>query len=121
MEKNGYFYYQLGIKSLQDEDVAQALNHFLFSIAIERHFKTYEKLYECCCMLDYKEEADTFIKLAYSENKKNDKVAFLYAKTLIDYGKLDEAETILLEILERNKDYMPALKEYERLQEYKTD
>lgn len=83
MEKDGYFYYQLGIKSLQDEDVVQALNHFLFSAAIERHFKTYEKLYECCCMLDYKEEADTFIKLAYNENRKNDKVAFCMQRHLL--------------------------------------
>ena len=83
---------------------------------MEYHFKTYEKLYWCYSSLQQYDLANYFIKRAYEENNNNDKVAYLYAKVLINKKELSKARKILLSIIKRNKKYKKAEQEYLKIQ-----
>ena len=82
---------------------------------LERHFKTFERLYECYCKLDQLDLAHFFLELAYEENTNNDKVAFLYSLCMIEENRKDKAKEILLNIIKRNPDYKKAKLEYEKI------
>lgn len=82
---------------------------------LERHFKTFERLYECYCKLDQLDLAHYFLELAYEENTNNDKVAFLYSLCMIEENRKDKAKEILLNIIKRNPDYKKAKLEYEKI------
>lgn len=112
MEKDSYYYYRVANEYLNDGQIEEAIKLFLKSLDLDYHFKTYEKLYWCYCSLNQYDLANYFIKRAYGENNKNDKVAYLYAKELINKGKLKKARKILLSIIKRNPSYKKAEKEY---------
>ena len=57
------------------------------------------------------ELAHYFISMAYECNNKNDYVSYVYSKSLLNNGKKDKAEQILMDILKRNPDYKKARKE----------
>ena len=86
------------------------------SLEMEYHFKTYEKLYWCYSSLQQYDLANYFIKRAYEENNNNDKVAYLYAKVLINKKELSKARKILLSITKRNPSYKKAEQEYLKIQ-----
>lgn len=114
MEKDSYYYYQLGLECLDKKEIENAIKYFLVSLKIGKHYKTYERLYECCKSINQNDIANYFLRLAYEENSKSDKVSFLYAKYLIEENELEEARKILLDILKRNPSYKKAKIEYEK-------
>lgn len=82
---------------------------------MEHHFKTYEKLYCCYKNVNQDSLADYYIKRAYEENNNNDKTAYLYAKTLMEKNKKEEAKKLFFNILKRNPTYKKAKIEYDSL------
>ena len=47
MEKDSYYYYILGNEYLEKKEIENAIKYFLISLKIDKHYKTYERLYEC--------------------------------------------------------------------------
>ena len=115
LEKDSYYYYRMGEESFNKNEIEHAIQYYLESVKLRKHYKTYERLYECCNCINQKDIANYFIRLAYEENNSNDKVSFLYSKYLVEQNKLNEAKQILLEIMERNPSYKQAKMEYEKL------
>lgn len=118
MEKDAYDYYIKANEQYNSGEIEDAIHLFLKSLEMDYHFKTYEKLYWCYNHLQQYDLANYFIKRAYEENSNNDKVAYLYAKVLIDKKQIDNAREILSSIIKRNPSYKKAKQEYLRLQEY---
>lgn len=116
MEKDAYYYYIVANEFYKNGQIEEAIKRFLKSLDMEYHFKTYEKLYWCYHSLQQYDLANYFIKRAYEENNHNDKVAFLYAKILIEKNELRAAREILLSIIGRNPNYKKAQQEYLKLQ-----
>lgn len=112
--KDSYYYYRLGENYLIKKEYQNAIKNFLISLKLQVHYKTYEKLYECCNDINQIDLAGYFIRLAYEANSKNDKVSFIYATVLIEEHDLDLAKKILLEILKRNPSYKKAKILYEK-------
>lgn len=116
MEKDAYYYYQVANELYKSGQIEEAIKAFLKSLNMDYHFKTYEKLYWCYHSLQQYDLANYFIKRAYEENNQNDKVAFLYAKVLIEKNELKVAREILSSIIVRNPNYKKAQQEYQKLQ-----
>ena len=116
MEKDSYYYYILGNEYLEKKEIENAIKYFLISLKIDKHYKTYERLYECCKCINQNDIANYFIRLAYKENSKSDKTSLLYAKYLIEENELKEARKVLSDILKRNPSYKKAKIEYEKIQ-----
>ena len=108
MEKDAYYYYMVANEQFKNGQIEEAIKIFLKSLEMEYHFKTYEKLYWCYSSLQQYDLANYFIKRAYEENDRNDKVAYLYAKVLINKKQLHSAREILSAILKRNPGYKKA-------------
>lgn len=115
VEKDSYYYYRMGEECLNKKEIENAMEYFFISLKIKKHYKTYEKLYECCREINQNSIANYFIKLAYEENTKNDKVSLLYSRILIEENELKEAKEILLDILKRNPSYKQAKTEYDKI------
>ena len=115
MDKDSCCYYQLGEECMQKQEIDMAIKHYLTSIKLRKHFKTYERLYECYYMQQQFDLAYYFLELAYEENCNNDKVAFMYSLYMIEENRIDRAKEILLNIIKRNPDYKKAKIEYERI------
>jgi len=116
MEKDAYYYYIVANEHYNNGQIEEAIHLFLKSLEMDYHFKTYEKLYWCYNSLQQYDLANYFIKRAYEENNNNDKVAYLYAKVLIDKKQIEKAREILLSIINRNPSYKKAEQEYLKLQ-----
>ena len=116
MEKDSYYYYQLGIASMKNGDIDDAIMNFDKSISLNRHFKTYEKLYESYNLLGDKNRAKDCICKAYKENPNNDRIAYLYANELIDEDE-ETSLKILRDIVIRNKSYKPAIQMLSKYEE----
>lgn len=84
MEKDAYYYYIAANEYYNNDQIEEAIHYFLKSLDLNYHFKTYEQLYWCYSSLQQHDLANYFIKRAYEENDRNDKVAYLYAKVLIN-------------------------------------
>ncbi|MDE7479118.1 MAG: tetratricopeptide repeat protein [Lachnospiraceae bacterium] len=112
VEEDAYYYYCEANEHYNNGQIEEAIQLFLKSLNMDYHFKTYEKLYWCYHSLHQYDLANYFIKRAYEENNNNDKVAYLYAKVLIDKKELDKAREILLSIIKRNPSYKKAEQEY---------
>ncbi len=115
MSKDSYYFYVLGEESLENNEINIAIKYYLKSVRIKKHFKTFERLYECYCKLEQLDLAYYFLQLAYEENTNNDKVAFLYSLCMIEENRKNEAKDILLSIINRNPDYKKAKIEYEKI------
>lgn len=115
MDQDSYYYYAMGEESVQKDEIDTAVKYYLKAVRINRHFKTYERLYECYSKLDQLDLANYFLELAYEENKNNDQVAFLYSLSLIQEDQRDRAGEILRSIIKRNPDYKKAKTEYEKI------
>lgn len=116
MEKDAYYYYQAAEELYKNGQIEEAAKVFLKSLDMDYHFKTYEKLYWCYHSLQQYDLANYFIKRAYEENSQNDKVAFLYAKVLMEKNEFSIAREILSSIIVRNPSYKKAQQEYQKLQ-----
>lgn len=112
MEKDAYYYYITANEQYNNGQIEEAIPLFLKSLEMDYHFKTYEKLYWCYNSLQQYDLANYFIKRAYEENNRNDKVAYLYAKVLIDKKEYDKAREILSGITKRNPSYKKAEQAY---------
>ncbi len=110
-EENGYYFFCKGNEKLDIGEIKEAIHFYLKSAEMAPHFKTYERLYECYVRLKEFELAHYFISMAYECNNKNDYVSYVYSKSLLNDGKKDKAEQILMDILKRNPDYKKARKE----------
>lgn len=107
---NSYEHYCLGNEYLKNCNYNEAMRHFLISLKIEPHYKTYEKMYHCNLAINQTQDAFDYICKAYQMNKRNDKTAFEYAKMLVNYKQdYDLAITVLKDILQRNSSYNPAI------------
>ena len=113
--EDSYYYYGLGLESYKSGNIQEALISFLMSVTLSPHFKTYEQLHYVLGNLGYKEESEFMIQKAYELNSSNDKVSLLYAKCLIERGCKVKAKEILINLLDRNKTYLPARKILEEL------
>lgn len=101
--------YYAGKEKLDNAYYADAIELFMTSVELERHFKPYECLYRCYAALNEPEKALESISAAYRLNSRNDKVALEYAKALAAYkNDIAAARSELAVILERNKTYKPA-------------
>ncbi|MFG6368342.1 MAG: tetratricopeptide repeat protein [Lachnospiraceae bacterium] len=116
MEKDAYYFYMIANEHYNNDQIKEAIDLFLKSLEMDYHFKTCEKLYWCYNSLQQYDLANDFIKRAYEENNNNDKVAYLYAKVLIDKKQFNKAREILLSIIKRNPSYKKAEQEYLKLQ-----
>lgn len=116
MEKDAYYYYIKANEHFDSGEIEEAIPLFLKSLEMDYHFKTYEKLYWCYHSLQQYDLANYFLKRAYGENNRNDKVAYLYAQVLIEKKQFDNAREILLSIMERNPGYKKAEQAYLKLQ-----
>ncbi len=116
MEKDSYYYYQIGIQYLERGEIEQAIINLEKSISLKNHFKTYQILHECYMKVGKDEQSYHYIYLAYCENPRNDKVAFLYAKALFQKKDIVASKKIVNEILERNTSYLPAVRLLEEIE-----
>ena len=80
MEKDSYYYYILGNEYLEKKEIENAIKYFLISLKIDKHYKTYERLYECCKCINQNDIANYFIRLAYKENSKREKKISIICK-----------------------------------------
>lgn len=115
MDHDSYYYYKMGEESAQKNETDTAIKYYLKSVRMNRHFKTYERLYECYRKAGQPELAYYFLELAYEENQNNDQTAYLYAMSLIQEKQEDRAKGILQGIIGRNPDYKKAKKAYENI------
>ncbi len=55
------------------KEVGNAIKYFLVSLKIDKHYKIYERLYECCKGMNQNDIANYFLRLSYEErgSKKN--------------------------------------------------
>ncbi len=116
MKKDGYYYYCKGEQSRENNQIETAIQYYLKSVLLEKHFKTYARLYECYFMLNQFDLANYFLTLAYQGNPNNDKVAFQYAMYLIQEKETAMAKKILADIIKRNPTYKHAKLEFQKLQ-----
>ena len=116
MKKDGYYYYCKGEESRENNQIETAIQYYLKSVLLEKHFKTYARLYECYFMLNQFDLANYFLTLAYQGNPNNDKVAFQYAMYLIQEKETAMAKKILADIIKRNPTYKHAKLEFQKLQ-----
>lgn len=113
--QDAYYYGSLGWEALADHKPNAAIEFFLISNAMHKHFKTYERLYECYQRLGDGDAAYRNIQLAYAKNNHNDKTAYLYAVELANRNQTDQAKAVLQAILSRNHDYKKARTAIEKL------
>lgn len=116
MKKDGYYYYCKGEESRENNQIETAIQYYLKSVLLEKHFKTYARLYECYFMLNQFDLANYFLTLAYQGNPNNDKVAFQYAMYLIQEKETAMAKKIIADIIKRNPTYKHAKLEFQKLQ-----
>ncbi len=116
MKKDGYYYYCKGEESRENNQIETAIQYYLKSVLLEKHFKTYARLYECYFLLNQFDLANYFLTLAYQGNPNNDKVAFQYAMYLIQEKETAIAKKILADIIKRNPTYKHAKLEFQKLQ-----
>jgi len=112
----GYDHYNIGMELLESGKFTEAMQSFKASLSLQSHFKTYERLYDCCKQLGYNEEAFQYIGFAFANNGANDKVAYAYASELSERGRSKEAAEILSGVLSRNPSYKKARELLTRLQ-----
>ncbi|MFD2216433.1 tetratricopeptide repeat protein [Metabacillus endolithicus] len=114
-QEQSYLLYQEGLLEFKNKEFQNALNCFIKSNQLSEHSRTYARIYECLLKLGKELEAMPYIKTAYTQNPKQDKVAIQYAESLILEGNSDLAIDILEKILRRNKTYNPARKLLEQI------
>lgn len=110
MELDSRYYYGLGVEELERNNIDKALEYFHKSLELEPHFKTFEKIYQCYTKINFQKEAGEYIEKAFYMNSRNDKIAIEYIKFLISQGRVQLAEQLLNDIIERNHSYGPANK-----------
>ena len=101
------FYYK-GIEEFNKKNYLSAIEYFKISGSLENHYKTYEMLFQCWKAVSNMNEAYDYIKKAYVLNSANDKVAYEYAETSVQFGDKESAQKVLTEILKRNPTYKKA-------------
>ncbi|WP_227936444.1 hypothetical protein [Alkalihalobacillus deserti] len=106
--EKAYLLYQEGLVQFENDNFENALDCFNKSNKLDEHSRTFARIYECLIKLGRKEEAKPFIKTAYLQNPKQDKVTIQYAESLIEDGNVLLAKEILENLLLRNSTYNPA-------------
>lgn len=106
--EQAYLLYQKGLVQFENGEFGSALEYFIKSNKLNEHSRTYARIYECLIKLDRKSEAKPYIKTAYLQNPKQDKVSIQFAETLLEDGNSQLAKEILEKLLLRNTTYNPA-------------
>ena len=106
--EQAYLLYQEGLEEFEKGEFAAALECFIKSNKFNEHSRTYARIYESLIKLDRNSEAKPYIKQAYLENPRHDKVTIQYAEVLIEDGEVQLARDILEKLLNRNSSYNPA-------------
>ena len=107
-KKDSLVYYEIGDDHFNKGHIREAIGSFKKSLELEKHFKTYEKLYYCHCELGETEEANRCIEQAYILKNNSDRTAYLYANSLISKGDILRAKEVLRKLLSRNTSYKKA-------------
>lgn len=113
--EESYFLYQKGLEHFEKVEFQSSLECFLKSNELEEHSRTYARIYECLINLSRNIEAKPYIKLAYLQNPRHDKVTIQYAEMLIEDGEVELAREILEKLLNRNTTYNPARRLLEKI------
>lgn len=102
--------YYSGISHQENGNLDDALECFHQSLAIDKHFKTYHRIYQILKAQGKLNESLPIIESAYKLNVRNDKVASDYAEILIQLHRYEEAIAILSNVLKRNPSFKYAEK-----------
>jgi pentatricopeptide repeat protein len=105
-----YILYLEGTDAYYNGEYEKALELLLKSAQLYEHFKTYERLYGVLHMLYRDDEAFVYIEKSHRLNPRNNKTTVLYAEALVRQKRIDEAKTVLSQMLSRNATYGPAKK-----------
>ena len=112
MNDNGmdraYSYYLAACTLLECKNVSEALELFQKSLALDKHFKTLEKISFCYQQLGSINTALKYIELAFNANPRNNKTAYIFAEQLKRNGNTAKAKEILQSILKVNPSYKKA-------------
>ena len=109
-------YYE-GWAAFRNGDLETAYKLLLESVRLYEHAKTYERLYTVLVEMKKPVEAFPHIEKAYTLNPKNKETATLYASALVLQGRIDEAKAILVATLNHSRNFGPAQKLLNKLNE----
>ena len=93
---------------LECKNVSEALELFQKSLALDKHFKTLEKISFCYQQLGSINTALKYIELAFNANPRNNKTAYIFAEQLKHNGNTAKAKEVLQSILKVNPSYKKA-------------
>ena len=102
--------YYSGISHQKNGNLNDALECFYQSLTIDKHFKTYHRIYQILKAQGKSNECLPIIESAYKLNVRNDKVASDYAEILIQRHRYEDAIAILSEVLKRTPSFKYAKK-----------
>lgn len=102
--------YYRGINYQENGNLDEALVCFYQSLVIDKHFKTYHRIFQILKIQGKLDECLSAIESAYKLNNRNDKVASDYAEILIQLCRYEEAVVILSDTLKRNPSFKNAKK-----------
>jgi tetratricopeptide (TPR) repeat protein len=108
LEPDAYSKYCDARDALDRGDVKGAEGLLVESLKIRAHFKTHEVLGDICQWRGDHDEAFKHFASAYSLNPRSDSAATRYARALLGAGRIDDACTIIAQVLDRNPSYGPA-------------
>ena len=103
-----YRYYLAACTLLECKNVSEALELFQKSLALDKHFKTLEKISFCYQQLGSINTALKYIELAFNANPRNNKTAYIFAEQLKHNGNTAKAKEVLQSILKVNPSYKKA-------------
>lgn len=108
MIQDGRYYYGLGLESYESGNFEEALRCLLKSAELQKHFKTFELLYESYSALGDEYEAKRCITQAFALNSGNSKVATEFSKMLLKENQREQAKEVLQSVILKNPTYGPA-------------
>ena len=103
-----YRYYLAACTLLECKNASEALELFQKSLALDKHFKTLEKISLCHQQLGSIDLALEYIESAFNANPRNNKTAYIFAEQLKRNGNTAKAKEVLQFILKVNPSYKKA-------------
>ena len=113
-----YRYYLTACTLLECKNVSEALELFQKSLALDKQFKTLEKISLCYQQLGSIDLALEYIESAFNANPRNNKTAYIFAEQLKRKGNTAKAKEVLQFILKVNPSYKKAKMLLMRLEFY---
>ncbi|WP_037285317.1 tetratricopeptide repeat protein [Saccharibacillus sacchari] len=108
MIRDGRYYYGLGLESYESGNFEEALRCLLKSAELQKHFKTFELLYESYSAVGDEYEAKKCIAQAFALSSGNSKVATKFSKMLLRENQREQAKEVLQSVIFKNPTYGPA-------------